>query len=765
MKTIKPEFPATRKTAAAVLAAAMLCSPVLVTPVSAAENGESMNFTTSALTRAVPEGAKVSSAEAAAAVQKLFPTLTPAQVTAADYSAYYEADGSSIKAWRLTYVLSDRENANASVSVDAGSGIVTDAYLPTSAPGASDRELTAEQASGQAIAFLSRAMPERKASDFVKEDLSYAYNEGTSVTPLFGSPGYSFSYRIKVNGVPSQSETVFLSLGRAGDVTGYTRSLNRLPYPSAAPKQSAAQAEKIFDSEFALQLAYLPVNGRGAASSGYYLGYVPYDASLAPIDADSGKLLNPLTGLPYTESVSREGVALKAGSAPAPAALRTEEAARLRLEQLDLIPSGYKLTGQQTYTQDYPQKNTKVWVLDMNRTVKSNPGNINVQLNAQTGQVYNYDLYEQDAPTGETVKPTAADQARAAAWASKLLPNAGEWRLVSAPKEGDWSLTYSFLRYESDIPVLGDTAVVTIDRAGMLTEFNASQPSESLAGEFPSAGSVKITAAEAEAEFLENVSPELYYSRFDRPSTEESQKEETEIRLTYLPMLKTGGQLNSFNVLDASDGTWKTLYGANSPQRPSAAAADISGHEHQAALEKMLDHAVLVADESGKANPDARLTRGEWADMLARAMQPDYSAYNAYAGMSLFRDVSADSPYQAAIGFLVSQNWLRPDQSADYLPDTLLTRDEMAHVLMGVLHYDKLASYYNSAVDLPGIADAASISHKGDAALAMKLGLLPAVNGSFLPRQTVTKADAAVVLMKLADLQGKTDTFMNWNSW
>ncbi|WP_037283809.1 YcdB/YcdC domain-containing protein [Saccharibacillus sacchari] len=765
MKTIKREFPASRKTAAAVLAAAMLCSPVLATPAAAAETGESMNFTTSALTRAVPDGAKVSSAEAAAAVQKLFPTLASAQVTTADYSAYYEADSSPIKAWRLTYVLSDRENASASVSVDAVSGIVTDAYLPTPAPGQSDRELTAEQASEQAIAFLLRAMPERKASDFVKEGLSYAYHEGASVTPLFGSPSYSFSFRIKVNGVPSQSETVFLSLGQSGDVTGYTRSINRLPYPSAMPKLSATQAKQIFESEFALQLAYLPINGWGAPSSGYYLGYVPYDASLAPIDANSGKLLDPLTGLPYTESIAREGVALKTGSSPAPAALRTEEAAQLQLKKLDLIPSGYKLTGQQTYTQDYPEKNTKVWVLDLNRTVKGNLGNINVQLNAQTGQVYNYYLYEQDAPTGEPVKPTEADQSRAVAWASKLLPNAGEWRLISAPKEGDWNLTYTFLRYESDIPVMGDTASVTVDGEGMLTEFNTSEPSVSMTGQFPSANTINLTAAEAKAKFLEAVTPELYYSRFDRQSTDKSEKGESEIGLTYQPMLKTGGQLNGFNVLDASNGTWKNLYGANSLQRPSAATADISGHEHQAALEEMLDHAVLVADESGKVNPDAQLTRGEWADMLARAMQPDYSTYNAYAGMSLFRDVSADSPYQAAIGFLVSQNWLRPDKSADFLPDTLLTRDEMAHVLMGVLNYDKLAFYYNSTVDLPGIADAAGISHKGDAALAIKLGLLPAVDGNFLPQQTVTKADAAVVLTKLTDLQGKTDTFMNWNSW
>ncbi len=230
-------------------------------------------------------------------------------------------------------------------------------------------------------------------------------------------------------------------------------------------------------------------------------------------------------------------------------------------------------------------------------------------------------------------------------------------------------------------------------------------------------------------------------------------------------MLETNEQLGTMNVLDALDGKWKTVYGLDAQDQASAAVNDIAGHANQAALEQMLHHGVLVPDEKGKVNPDAKLTRGEWTDMLARALQPDYVTYNDYPGTDLFRDVKADSPYQSAIGVLVSQGWLTPDKTQDFQPNAELNRDELAHLLMGVLNYDKLASYYNSTVDLPGIADAASITHKGDAALAIKLGLLPAVNGSFLPQQTVTKADASAVLVRLADLQGKTDTFMNWNSW
>ncbi|GGN98716.1 YcdB/YcdC domain-containing protein [Saccharibacillus kuerlensis] len=765
MKRIKLEFPAPRRTAAAVLAAAMLCSPVWTGQASAAESGETTNFTASALTNAIPEGAKISSVAAASTAQKLFPELTPAKVTSVDYSAYYNESNAS-KTWRITYTLSSRDNGTASVSVDAVNGNVLDAYLPVS--GENEAKVTREQASEQAESFLRRAMPDKKASDFVAEDLTSpapaGYGGGRTLTPLFGSSSYSFSFRIKVNGVPSQSETAFVSIGASGSITGFSRSMNNLSYPSATPKVSEAEAQQSFESDFDMELSYVPVNGWGGSASRYYLGYVPHAASTVPIDASTGQKLDPTTGLAYASAIGAEGEALKNGSAFVPTPLKTEEAAQRQLEKLGLIPAGYKLTGQQTHTQDYPKKNTKVWMLDLNRMTKGSSGNINAQLNAETGQLYNYYSYEQNVSNNGDVQPTAANQSQAAAWASKLLPNAGEWRMISVPKSGDWVLNYTFQRYESGIPVAGDTASVTIDKAGTLKEYYFTAPSSGMKGTFPSADTVKISAADAKEKFLDEAELQLYYSRFDR-SSGPSGEVDSVMKLTYVPMLKAGGQLGNFNILDASDGKWKTLYGFGIEQRPSTAASDIAGHKNEAALEKMVDHGVLIPDEAGNINPDARLTRAQWADMLARAMQPDYVSYNSYAGMSLFKDVEADSPDQSAIGFLVSQGWLKPDQSSNFRPEAELTRDELAQLLMGVLKYDKLASYYNSTVELPGIADAESIVNKGDAVLAIKLGLLPPINGSFLPEQVVTKADAAVVLLQLSELQGKTDTFMNWNSW
>ncbi|MNC78385.1 hypothetical protein D3C75_1305840 [compost metagenome] len=62
--------------------------------------------------------------------------------------------------------------------------------------------------------------------------------------------------------------------------------------------------------------------------------------------------------------------------------------------------------------------------------------------------------------------------------------------------------------------------------------------------------------------------------------------------------------------------------------------------------------------------------------------------------------------------------------------------------------------------DLPNIADASAINNKGAVSLSLKLGLLPSIEGRFMPARKVTVAEASQVLERLAKLQGKTDTFM-----
>lgn len=56
------------------------------------------------------------------------------------------------------------------------------------------------------------------------------------------------------------------------------------------------------------------------------------------------------------------------------------------------------------------------------------------------------------------------------------------------------------------------------------------------------------------------------------------------------------------------------------------------------------------------------------------------------------------------------------------------------------------------------LRDVSQIKHRGEVALVMKLGLLKPTNGRFNGKDKVTRAEAAAVIMRMVELQGKIDS-------
>lgn len=73
------------------------------------------------------------------------------------------------------------------------------------------------------------------------------------------------------------------------------------------------------------------------------------------------------------------------------------------------------------------------------------------------------------------------------------------------------------------------------------------------------------------------------------------------------------------------------------------------------------------------------------------------------------------------------------------------------------LKYGKLSSFLANDAVVSSFSDSAAINYKGAVALVVKLGLLEGENGKFDPQRIVTKAQAAIVIMKMVELQGKLD--------
>ena len=127
----------------------------------------------------------------------------------------------------------------------------------------------------------------------------------------------------------------------------------------------------------------------------------------------------------------------------------------------------------------------------------------------------------------------------------------------------------------------------------------------------------------------------------------------------------------------------------------------------------------------------------------------------------LYADITPDSPYYQAVRTLIDQRWLAgADPEVSLNPQDEMTREELAVLLVRILRYEKLAGFYSMPSDLPNLVDANSITNKGAVSLSMKLGLLPSIEGRFMPARKVTVAEASQVLERLAKLQGKTDSFM-----
>ncbi|MNI57852.1 Endo-1,4-beta-xylanase A precursor [compost metagenome] len=210
-----------------------------------------------------------------------------------------------------------------------------------------------------------------------------------------------------------------------------------------------------------------------------------------------------------------------------------------------------------------------------------------------------------------------------------------------------------------------------------------------------------------------------------------------------------------YEVLDAQSGSWVQVYEVNGTAGTSTSATDVQGHAQEKQLTELLKYGVITPDADGKVNPEQEITVGDWLTYVSKATTPYYSQYYMTADKQAVAGVSSDSPYYDAVSFAVSRNWVDAGKSVQ--PEKKLNREELAVLLSSLLKYSKLASFLDNDSTVTSFSDNAAITNKGAVALVVHLGLLQGEGGKFNPQQNVTKAQAAAVIMKLVELQGKTD--------
>ncbi|GGF59633.1 peptidase M4 [Paenibacillus albidus] len=724
-----------------------------------------------------PSKVKFSKEQAIAKLRELFPALNDATVSRVELgsnNSYPPSPNQMVWNVQWQYDLGN-SGYGFNSEVDAVTGDLINTYISFPRKGNETYyppKITREEALEKAKAFISKAAGSIKSTDLkLEEGDLYSYNN----TPLFGPVQYGFSFSVLKNGIPSQVNNLVVSVDGDGTVTQFSKPSGGLEYPSAQPKITQAQAEKSVKDHFDVRLYYVPVYENGAVTR-WVLGWRPTEQALYSLDAHTGKRLDqegaeaPSAPVTYVDVPQGKEIFQSRSESTE---ITAEQAAK-QAEKVGYIPAGRKLASQ-TLSNVYTESSRKVWMLSWEegtRSMGTPPQQSYAQVDAATGQILNFqsEQYNFDgkskvnpAPAGAKKLTAAEAKAKAVALVNSLYPKASS--VLKQIDYGDnWSLLpdgsgyrYQFILLHNEIPVSNSNVSVNLDVYGRLQSYNANINQN--IGSIKQAPEAKVTKQEALEAYAKQFQVKLQYKQIGGYMVNSSYTE-PKVKLVYdfAPVEAK----NNFEVLDAVTGKWSYIYGSAGNSAGAVEASDIKGHAAEQALAELVKYGVLVPGEDGKVNPDQEITTGEWITLIAKAANPNYAGYNSVNNeRKAVAGVSSDSPDYEAVSFAASSGWISSDTVLQ--TESKLSREQLAVLLTSFVKYNKFAAYLDKDPGVSQFSDAASISNKGAVAVAVKLGLLQDDNGKFNPQQNVTRGTAASVIMKLVELQGKTDQVMGSN--
>lgn len=717
-----------------------------------------------------PADAKISKDQAVERTRELFPTLKDANVQSVEFGDPYTYPPRNEKIWTIQWEIKTENGGTGFNSrIDALNGDLLQMYLPSlhDPKGVSHfpPKLTRGEAEQLAKAFIVKAAPSIKSESLQLDEDNAQFNGQTS---LFGPVRYAFSYHLIVQGVKLNDSGIQVTLDDEGNVLQYNKAIQMSSLPSTQPKITEEQATALAKEHQDAELQYIPIRKAGNKIQAWWLGYVP---SLLPIDAQTGEFV--ASDMAVNHQGTTYGAVPRKENAftpvPANGELTAEQAAQIVEEAFPKLKEKKLL--QKSLSDGWMGDQHKVWSLNWgNDDARMGPfGMLRANVDAQTGVIISYstDIYSTFPPGAASPASTEASITKEAALqrAEELInltyPNASEeLKRVDTGNSQELSskvqnYSFTFQRFYKGIAVNGDNVNVTLDLQGNVSNYYASR--NVLDDQVMGAIQLNLSKQQALSKIWESTKLELQLSSFGG-YTPGTTYEQPVAKLVYNPSL-TNGNLFA-KALDATDGTWKPVWSdLTASSSSSVEPTDIDGHWAQSELETMIQYQVLAADSSGKLNPDQPITYGDWLTMMATALTPQYKNY--YSGnrsdKPLFADITESSPYFDAVRIFIQQKWLEAYANGKLNAEQALTREALASSLIHILKYNKLSSLLAPKWNELSFTDSDAITNKSDVALAVELGLMEGTDSAFEPLAKVSKAQAAVVMMRLVHLQGKLD--------
>ncbi|WP_161631223.1 YcdB/YcdC domain-containing protein [Paenibacillus pinihumi] len=714
--------------------------------------------------------AKISKEQAEQTMRKLFPILQQAKLDSVtlENTNHVPNFNSGAIAWEMRWTISHKSNSSASFStrVDAVSGEVltyttpydredNQSYYPPKVSNAEAEKIARqiiEKASGGKI----------RQAQLVQEDPNFYWGEPKR---LFGPVRHHFSYHIKVNGIKSV-ENVQVTVDGNGEIRDYHRRPANSQYPAASAGIKQDEAEKLFKEQDKLVLHYVPADWSPAnlhEKSKWMLAYVPSTVAIQ-LDAQSGKLIET-PGFGNSGSVYADIPAATEVFKPHQGGQLTAEQAEETIKAAVAVPSDFTLSSQRL-GEDYRGGKGQMWNLSWQKGQFMGE-NLNAVVDASTGEIRHFSFFkyprhilgdtaDQEAPK---VKKTSVTEQQARDTALKLIvklyPNAREeLKLINAEglRKADNSFgdqedrfQYTFQSFYKGTPLLRNTVTVSLDADGKLSAYHNETVKLDGLGASLDLLTAKISEEAARSSYHAELKAELTYEAFIDG-----------IKLIYKPLIRGG---RAAHVIDAQTGEIKLLFNRDGGlgAEQTSIPADIEGHWANSQITTLINYGLLKPDPDGRIHPDSSIRYGDWMNMIRRGVYGEHDGY-LRSEEKHFADVQEDSEFKGGVDFFVENSWLKANPGNKLNPGRTLTRGELSILLANMLKYGKLAEHMTDDVRIASLKDSDKIKNKGAAAIVSNLGLLTPSGGRFNPDAPVTKAQAAVVMMRLVELQGKTDT-------
>ena len=170
---------------------------------------------------------------------------------------------------------------------------------------------------------------------------------------------------------------------------------------------------------------------------------------------------------------------------------------------------------------------------------------------------------------------------------------------------------------------------------------------------------------------------------------------------------------------------------------------DVADHLYAEEINTLRTYELLAGDENGLFHPDATLTRGELAAMLAGAL-------NLPAGANTFSDVDETAWYAQAVSAVAARGFMQGDGTGAFRPEATLTNQELYAVYSAVAIWASMDGHELAQKDVSAVQWAEFYAYpewaQGPARNLDKLGLIVDRDN---PNDCVTRGDAAGLLCTL----------------